>query len=78
MKKSLSAHTIVSVTTLRVIGDMAATPMHVELARQRREAVHVSGRRSKRAARGGREQRPGLGSGVERVQVVEKACQQWG
>ena len=46
--------------------------MHVELAARRREAVACSGRRPA-VVRSGREQRPGHGGGVERVEVVENS-----
>ena len=48
-------------------------PVHVEQAPRRREAVSVSGRRMAGVVRD-REQRPGHGGGVERVQVAKKVC----
>jgi len=47
-------------------------PVHVQLAPRRREAVTVSGRGGG-AGHGGGEVRPGLGDGVEGVQVLEEA-----
>jgi hypothetical protein len=46
------------------------TTMNIELSSRRRETVSASGR----GAIHGREQRPGRGSWVERIKVVERNC----
>ena len=55
----------------------AVSPVHVELAPSRREAVAVSGGR-RGAGRGGREVRPGHGDGVVDVQFAEQAWREDG
>jgi hypothetical protein len=68
-----AARPLLTIITCPYVHKIAHSPVYVDLALRRREAVTLSGSRTVETDVQGGEQGPGYGGGVEGVQVVEVA-----